>query len=290
MEYTVPEVRELVAGLPVLKIGAGAASLASEVERIRDAMEGVEQLVSELPPHSRVEALIDDCDVVGRNLWVPVLNNCRLSAGLSVAPGGEISFAVKGSGEGLVEYFSARDALRHALSGAAEIPDDELPAPEHNGADSTRNAATPRSVPAPDAAGCLMKDVLPEDDATEADGTASGDARGDAPGDADVDRDDVAADGLAQPAGGGTTSAGWWSSASSPRGWPRTSAGSSSSSATTRAPRRSPTRSPPGAPPSRARTSSPSPPSTARAPSRPPRWIRGGRAASSRGAGLSFAR
>jgi hypothetical protein len=42
-QYTAAEVRELVAGLPVLKIETGAD--ASEVEALRDALEGADQLL-----------------------------------------------------------------------------------------------------------------------------------------------------------------------------------------------------------------------------------------------------
>jgi hypothetical protein len=63
-EYTAAEVRELVAELPVLKIEAGAD--ASEVEALRDALEGADQLLRELPEGERAEALVDDSLLVGR--------------------------------------------------------------------------------------------------------------------------------------------------------------------------------------------------------------------------------
>ena len=139
-EYTAAEVRELVAGLPVLKMEAGAE--ASEVEALRDALEGVDQLVRELPEGERAEALVDDAQVVGRALWVPVLRNCRLSAGLSLSAEDGLSFAVKGEGAGLVEYFSAREAMRHLISGAAGVREHDVPAPEENGRNTRRAAAT----------------------------------------------------------------------------------------------------------------------------------------------------
>ena len=187
-EYTATEVRELVAGLPVLKIEAGAE--ASEVEALRDALEGADQLVRELPKGERAEALVDDAQVVGRSLWVPVVQNCRLSAGLSLSAEDELSFAVKGDGDELVEYFSAREAMRHLISGAARVRERDVPAPEENGR-NTRRAAATRTVAAPDASGVSCKDLVPEEDETQ-----------DRAPDADVDRDDVASDGLDQPAGG----------------------------------------------------------------------------------------
>ena len=187
-EYTATEVRELVAGLPVLKIEAGAE--ASEVEALRDALEGADQLVRELPKGERAEALVDDAQVVGRSLWVPVVKNCRLSAGLSLSGDDELSFAVKGDGDELVEYFSAREAMMHVISGAAQVRGQDLPAPEENGR-NTRKAAATRTVAAPDASGVSCKDLIPQED----------ESRDRAP-DADVDRDDVASDGLGQPAGG----------------------------------------------------------------------------------------
>src|SRR5215218_1096230 len=147
-EYTAAEVRELVAGLPVLKIEAGAE--AAEVEALRDALEGADQLVRELPEEERAEALVDDARVVGRALWVPVVQNCRLSAGLSLSAADGLSFAVKGDGDELVEYFSAREAMGHLISGAAQVRGRDVPAPEENGR-NTRKAAATKTVAAPDA-------------------------------------------------------------------------------------------------------------------------------------------
>lgn len=187
-EYTATEVRELVAELPVLKIATGAE--ASEVEALRDALEGADELVRELPAGERAEALVDDSLLVGRSLWVPVVQNCRLAAGLSLSAEDGLTFAVKGEGSEFVEYFSAREAMRHLISGAADIAEDDMPAPEENGK-NTRRAAGPRTVSAPDASGVSCKDLLPEENEEAGPGP-----------DTDVDRDDVAADGLDQPAGG----------------------------------------------------------------------------------------
>ena len=186
-QYTAAEVRELVAELPVLKMEAGAGD--AEVEALRDALEGADQLLRELPEEDRAEALVDDAQVVGRALWVPVLQNCRLSAGLSISSGDGLSFAVKGDGDELVEYFSAREAMRHLISGAARVRGQDLPAPEENGR-NTRKAAAPQTASAPDASGVSCKDLVPEEGETQDRAT-----------DADVDRDDVASDGLDQPAG-----------------------------------------------------------------------------------------
>lgn len=73
-QYTATEVRELVAELPVLKMEAGAEP--PEVEALRDALEGADQLLRELPEEERAEALVDDSLLVGRALWVPVVQNC----------------------------------------------------------------------------------------------------------------------------------------------------------------------------------------------------------------------
>jgi hypothetical protein len=165
-QYTATEVRELVAELPVLKMEAGAE--APEVEALRDALEGADQLLRELPEKERAESLVDDSLLVGRALWVPVVQNCRLSAGLSLSAEDGLSFAVKGDGDELVEYFSAREAMRHLISGAARARGQVLPASEENGR-ITGKAAAPQTAAAPDA---------------------------------DVDLDDVASDGLDQPAAG----------------------------------------------------------------------------------------
>jgi hypothetical protein len=57
-QYTAAEVRELVAGLPVLMMETGAET--AEVEALRDALEGADQLLRELPEEERAEALVDD--------------------------------------------------------------------------------------------------------------------------------------------------------------------------------------------------------------------------------------
>ena len=169
-EYTVEEIVEIVEDLPVLPVGPELAEDPAAAHGVVDAIEGVLQIVQELPRKARYGALqafglparADEAG--GASTFLALANNCRLTVGLSVRPDGTADFAVRAiDGETIVEYFSARDALRHAMTGAAGIGPEDVPAPEANGAANTRRAASPKTVAAPDAAGRAFKDSHPEE-------------------------------------------------------------------------------------------------------------------------------
>lgn len=132
-EYTPEEVRSLVAESPVLSYQAATAE---DILTVADILEGTEELIAKLQPAARHEILSSLLPEIGEDgsLWVPVANNCRRSCGVSVSPGGLLSFAVRGEGEGLVSYFAARRAAAHALSGRAVVDGAEaaLPVPDEN--------------------------------------------------------------------------------------------------------------------------------------------------------------
>ena len=116
LEYTPEEVRTLTEEHEALDF---TTATADDLAEATDVLEGVEELISKLDPATRREAVEPVGVPVGDLVWIPVANNCTRSAGVAVSPGGILSFAVRGEGEGLASYFAARQAVTHALLGSS---------------------------------------------------------------------------------------------------------------------------------------------------------------------------
>jgi len=117
IEYTPEEVRALIEEHEALEYPAATAA---DVAEATDVLEGIEGLVARLDPAVRREALGRVSIPVADQLWIPVADNCSRSAGVAIASDGSLSFTVWGRGEGLSSYFSARQAVAHALLGQAD--------------------------------------------------------------------------------------------------------------------------------------------------------------------------
>jgi hypothetical protein len=117
LEYTPEEVRALMEEHEPLEHGSATAADAAEAT---DILEGVEELVARLGPAVRRATLEGVAVPVGDLVWIPVVNNCSRSAGVTIAPDGSLNFAVRGAGEDLSSYFSARQAVAHALMGQVD--------------------------------------------------------------------------------------------------------------------------------------------------------------------------
>ncbi len=117
IEYTPEEVRALIEEHEALEYPAATAA---DVADATDVLEGIEELVARLDHDVRREALERVSLSVEDQLWIPVADNCSRSAGVAIASDGSLSFTVWGRGEGLSSYFSARQAVAHALLGQAD--------------------------------------------------------------------------------------------------------------------------------------------------------------------------
>ena len=117
IEYTPEEVRALIEEHEALEYPAATAA---DVADATDVLEGIEELVARLAPAVRREALESVSLSVEDQLWIPVADTCSRGAGVAIAPDGSLSFTVWGRGEGLSSYFSARQAVAHALLGQAD--------------------------------------------------------------------------------------------------------------------------------------------------------------------------
>lgn len=197
-EYTPEEVRELVAESPVLSYRAATAE---DILTVADILEGTEELIAKLQPAARREILGDLAPEIGEDdeLWIPVASNCRRSVGVSVSPGGLLSFAVRGESEGLVSYFAARRAAAHALSGRAVVDEAALPVLEGNGPAHAAGLAAASGF-ASDDPEWSSEEIL--DDGLDVGGERETGAVDFAlKGLAGDEPSDLAADGLAHPAG-----------------------------------------------------------------------------------------
>ena len=163
-EYTPEEVRTLLAeDLPLEYTSATDA----DVLAAADVLEGVEELVCKLDPAVRRDELLISSRPVAGHFYVPVIDNCSRGAGVAIDPEGATSFMVTGHefGDDFPTYFSARQAVAHALlrepESAPPRTPAELPA-EPCAADGEAIVAALKANGHAVAAGRTLADVDPE--------------------------------------------------------------------------------------------------------------------------------
>jgi hypothetical protein len=162
-EYTPEEVRTLLAEDLPLQYGSATDA---DVLAAADVLEGVEELVCKLDPEVRRHELLISGRPVAGHFYVPVIDNCSRGAGVAIDPDGATSFMVTGHefGDGFPTYFSARQAVAHALLREPEASPEtpaELPA-EPSAADGEAIVAALKANGHAVAAGRTLADVDPE--------------------------------------------------------------------------------------------------------------------------------
>ena len=118
LEYTPEEVRRLLAEHETLEY---ASATDADVAEVADVLEGIEELVAKLDPAVRRDELLMSSLQVGDHFWIPVARNGSRAAGVAIDPEGALSFMVTGHefGDDFPTYFSARQAVAHALLGSS---------------------------------------------------------------------------------------------------------------------------------------------------------------------------
>ncbi|QIN85343.1 hypothetical protein GBA63_21735 (plasmid) [Rubrobacter tropicus] len=119
-QYTPEEVRTLLDQHQTLEYGSATDA---DVLDAADVLEGVDELVCKLDPAVRRSELLLSSLPAGEHFYVPVVRNCSRGAGVAIDPEGTTSFMVTGGefGDDFPTYFSARQAVAHALLRRAEV-------------------------------------------------------------------------------------------------------------------------------------------------------------------------
>ena len=122
-EYTPEEIRTLLDEHETLEY---ASATDADVAGAADALEGVEELVAKLDPAVRRDELLLSSLPAGEHFYVPVVRNCSRGAGVAIDPEGATSFMVTGHefGDDFPTYFSARQAVAHALLRRTDVEPD----------------------------------------------------------------------------------------------------------------------------------------------------------------------
>ena len=122
-QYTPEEVRTLLDEHETLEY---ASATDDDVVDAADVLEGVEELVAKLDPAVRRDELLLSSLPAGEHFYVPVVRNCSRGAGVAIDPEGATSFMVTGHefGDDFPTYFSARQAVAHALLRKADVETD----------------------------------------------------------------------------------------------------------------------------------------------------------------------